>query len=146
MSFEIDTRQLHSFQRKLNDSHKEIISKTLDDITKSLLAKIKKRAPVKTGRYKKSWKRGTKTENSVTLVSDQQKLFMILEYEGSKPHRIHGHPVLRFELDGEIVFRAWVDHPGFKAMPHVRPALDELKRELPQIYYKNLSRKIPEFN
>ena len=145
MSFDLDARQLHQFAAKMSDGHKEIISMTLDDITKSLLAKIKKRAPVKTGRYKKSWKRGTKTENSVTVMTDQTKLFMILEYEGSKPHRIHGKPVLRFELDGEIVFRAWVDHPGFGALPHVRPALDELKRELPQIYARNLRKKIPAF-
>jgi hypothetical protein len=60
-----------------------------------------------------------------------------LEY-GTDPHMIFPKraKVLRFEMDGKIVFARSVEHPGIKPMGFVRKVQDELEQETPAFIRK----------
>jgi len=64
-----------------------------------------------------SWVVGTNTEYAP-----------IVEY-GSSPHTItpDDADVLRFELDGEVIFTDEVQHPGTDPQPFFRPAVNEVQ-------------------
>lgn len=56
----------------------------------------------------------------------------LLEY-GANPHLIFPlrKKVLRFKMDGDIVFARYVKHPGIKPMGFVREVQDKMNREIP---------------
>lgn len=37
--------------------------------------------------------------------------------EGTVPHVIVGNPILRFVVDGQVLYRRWVRHPGSRPRP-----------------------------
>ncbi len=120
------------------------ISRSLDALADELLKEIKRTAPRKTGDYAKSWRKGRKTKNSIQLETPKQMLYLILEFTGRRPGRIYGNPTLVFEIDGKKIFARSVMHPGFKAIPHIRPALRKITQSAPKIIHKEMQ-KIPIF-
>ncbi len=128
----------------LNKDMADAISRTLDELAEVLLKEIRRTAPRKTGKYAKSWKKGRKDKNSIAIETNEHLLYLILEFTGRRPGRIFGNPVLVFEIDGQKIFAKSVMHPGFKAMPHVRPAVRKVMQMAPKIIY-NQMQKIPIF-
>jgi hypothetical protein len=49
---------------------------------------------------------------------------------GTKPHVIHGNPVLRFQVGGQTVVTRKVDHPGTPSLPFMGPAYLKAERAL----------------
>lgn len=41
---------------------------------------------------------------------------------GTRPHVIHGNPVLRFTVNGQVLYRRWVRHPGTAPRPFMEEA------------------------
>lgn len=118
----------------------------LTQIGNELVKRIQKKAPKDTGAYAKTWKISNIKSRSIIISSTADpKLFVILEFSGAKPHRIEGNPVLRFEVNGQEVFARYVDHPGQKAQPHVRPSLKELEAIILNIVYKSMDKHFPSF-
>ena len=99
-----------------------------------LLEELKKKCPKDTGKYAQSWRIERSSKYEFRFVTTMGKLFRILEYHGSKPHIIE--PVRARVLHwidketGGHRFAKRVQHPGFAALPHVRPFRD---RQLPKI-------------
>jgi|APHM01.1.fsa_nt_gi phage protein, HK97 gp10 family len=85
----------------------------------------KRRAPVDTGNLRAS----IKTVNdgpTRKLVGSNVEYAPDVEF-GTGPHVIEPDEAeaLRFEVDGEEIFTARVEHPGTEAQPFLRPALRE---------------------
>lgn len=88
-----------------------------------IMQDAKANAPAKTGELRKGLKisaraKGGKVTSSLKATGKHGYIAYWLEYTGASAHRISGP--LAF---GGRVF-AGVDHPGFKARPFMRPALD----------------------
>lgn len=49
---------------------------------------------------------------------------------GTRPHAIFGHPMLRFEINGQIFFRRMVRHPGTKGTHFMSEARDRGEQAL----------------
>ena len=96
-----------------------------------LLAEIRRRAPKDTGEYAKSW-HIEERRDGFYVVTDDSTLYDILEYTGSVPHDIYPRyaSVLHWiDRDtGQDRYAAHVRHPGFKPIPHVRPALRAVQK------------------
>lgn len=121
---------------------------TLKDFQKLLLSNIKKsKTPRNTGEYLGSWKNGSIKNNIAIVETPMGLLFVILELQGRKPGRISKKTakVLHFQVNGQDVFVAFVDHPGFKEIPHVRPAMKKTLQKAHDIIFGNLGKTFPIF-
>jgi len=80
-----------------------------------------------------SWVVGTNTEYAP-----------IVEY-GSSPHTItpDDAEVLRFEIDGEVIFTDEVQHPGTDPQPFFRPAVNEVQLQGVDGFIRHNTRKDP---
>ena len=68
--------------------------------------------------------------------------------DGTDPHMIFPTPAkeaLRFERDGEIVFAAYVVHPGIKEMGFVRKVQDEMEQNMPSFVRDSFEKEINRF-
>ena len=153
----IDYSQIANIENFLNDIPKDIqktIDDTLLDSAEFLIEKIRELAPrsnrqeaIQHRHYADSWKIGERTKKSIQVFTPQGTLYLILEVQGRRPGRIYARRklALRFWLDGELFFRTYVDHPGFPPMPHVLPAINQLKQKMPSIFLGHLRVNIPVF-
>lgn len=117
------------------------VSDALFQLGNTLLNLIKERVPVDTGQYINSWRILNQNANTITVGSTADPaLFIILEFSGARPHKIEGNPILHFELGGQEVFVTSVNHPGMKPQPHLRPAIEELKKMAKGIIYRTMAR------
>lgn len=131
---------------EIPNNKKQFIKDTLKELQELFLKETQKNAPSKTGKYKGSWKKKTFTGNIARIETKLGELFEILEFQGRKPGRITAKDtVLAFVWRGRDVFFPFVDHPGFEAMPHVRPALRKTMRDANRIIFKNLKRNMQIF-
>ena len=113
----------------------------INDMLDFFLREVKEKAPAKTGAYAGSWKKGKVTATKGQIETPQGELFDILEFQGRKPGRIDAKGnVLAFIWRNAEVFFKFVNHPGFKEMPHVRPALRKTMKQFPEIFKKNLKK------
>ena len=126
-------------------SNQELITKHLKQHQGLLLMEVKKRAPVDTGAYKKSWKKGKITRQSAHVETPKKKLYKMLEFTGAKPHKIRARRVKYLhwvDKSGKDVFRKEVNHPGFNAIPHARPAARKVSEMTAKAVIKDVERII----
>ena len=134
----------------------------LQEIGEALVKNIQAGAPVETGSYKNSWKIKRVDSKEVVVWTPKRQLFVILEFQGSKPHEIRPKKakVLRWPIKkNKIVqrgaapspalpsggnqqyayaMRVW--HPGFKPIRHARPALRHVQKQAAKIALKVYAR------
>lgn len=118
---------------------------TLEDLAKVLEDSIKKLAPEKTGDYKTSWETTGVNGSIISVETPFGELFIILEFQGSNPHKIEAAPggVLAFPDEaGNTVFTVRVNHPGFEPIPHVRQSIKVMLKAAPKIVFENMDRHI----
>lgn len=120
------------------------VNDLLFQLANTLVALIQRFAPFRTGAYARSWVIGGQSGNTIKVFSlADPRLFVMLEFTGSPPHEIRtrNRDALAFiGRDGTLRFASVVLHPGFKARPHLRPAMLELKRMSKGIVYNTVSR------
>lgn len=114
--------------------------KSVDKLTQEILLSagnlliklIQEKAPRKTGQYSESWVIQKASAESITIGTSQEKLFIFLEY-GTSAHKItpKKKSVLRWEDSSGVHFAMFVNHTGFPAKPHLRPAMKRFERQLP---------------
>ena len=114
----------------------------LTDAQDVLLTYVQQLAPKKTGMYAESWKKDNIRGNTASISTKQKQLFVILEYTGVEPHlRVRTDKPYVFEVEsGETVFTFRVNHPGWKNIPHVRPAMARLRKNFRTIIGANMTR------
>jgi len=139
MGITFNATKIQASLDEIGRSKDQLISRILDDTSKFFLSEINKKVPVDTGKYKQSWKVLSKSGNTVKVGTNEQKLFVILEF-GTSGHIIEGNPVLKFKIGGVDFFRRSVDHPGIEPIRHFRPAVERTKKQLPVIVKKVVSR------
>ena len=124
-----------------------VVSKTLDDAGEVYLERIDEVAPRKTGAYADSWQVTGKGRTYIEMGTPMKLLFTILEFTGRRPSRIYAKDkLLKFKWMGRTWFLPYVNHPGFDAIPHARPALTEVIRLMPAIFYRRLREVVPFFD
>ena len=114
------------------------MARTLEEVADRLITEIRRTAPSKTGKYKDSWIKGKRARNRISISTPMGELYAILEFEGRTAGPIYGNPILRFEINGVVLYRHMVNHPGFPPIPHARPALNKVLRDAPNIYMRHV--------
>ena len=118
------------------------LSSALDAMGNHLINLIRMRAPQNTGDYAKSWRLKHVSTDTRKVTSPMGDLYIILEFRGAKRHEIlagilsgkSSKKALHYtDEHGVEHFYVRIDHPGFKNTPHVRPAVQQLKRDMPTI-------------
>lgn len=59
---------------------------------------------------------------------------------GTRPHEIRPirASVLRFEIGGRVIYTKRVSHPGTRAQPFVRPAVNLIKSLIPELMWREI--------
>lgn len=98
-------------------------------------------APRDTGEYASSWVVQKVDANSVTIGTPHGDLAIYLEY-GTAPHPIFpkNKKALHWVDGSGDHFALYVRHPGFPAMPHIRPAMNVLQVRIPEIAKEVISK------
>ena len=147
-NFDVDLRDFKKFTNEIlseMDRTTPFITDVLDAMANHLINLIRTKAPKKTGEYARSWtsKKGDGANQRIvsTFMSD---LYIILEFRGADPHDIEagilsgksGKRALHYTDEKGIEhFYVKVRHKGQDNQPHVRPATDQLKRDMPTIVF-----------
>ena len=111
-----------------------LIKDILQTASESFLNLVRKKVPIDTGQYKKSWGILDKKQKSYIVGTNQKEFFQRLEF-GTNPHQITptNASALHFTVGGTEVFAKVVQHPGGKPIPHFRPAFERFKTIFPMI-------------
>jgi len=145
ITFKINLKPIEKELRNLGGVNREKFQRAvLTDAQEIFLNYIKQLAPKKTGQYAKSWIKGKLIGKTAEVTSPEGKLFNLLEFTGAKPQlRIRnasqGPYVFQTE-SGETIFTFKINWPGFDNIPHVRPALRRLEKDMSTIIAANMSK------
>ena len=134
----------------------------LQEIGEALVKNIRAGAPRDTGSYENSWKIKKVDSKEVVVWTPKRQLFVILEFQGSKPHEIvpKKAKVLRWPIrvrkvvqrgpapspalpsggNQQYAYAMRVWHPGFKPIRHARPALRHVQKQATKIALKVYAR------
>ena len=163
LSGTVDLSKLYQSVQALPDEYRRARALAFKEVGDGLLKNIKARAPVDTGKYKTSWYLKAATDKRCVVETPMRQLFLILEYQGSKPHIIRpkrkqflrwpvreskrktvrtAGPSPALPQGGRQVyaFAREVKHPGFKPIRHARPAHRSVMRQALPIFYKHMGR------
>lgn len=101
----------------------EAARRTAELLAKEALEAVRKGAPVDKGNLRDRWHIEPSGELAYRLVNSAEYAEAVSK--GTKPHTIMPRGrVLAFRVGGDMVFAAFVDHPGTTANPYVEDALD----------------------
>lgn len=75
---------------------------------------------VDTGAYRAAWS-AEPSANGWTIKNDQP--YAAIVEHGSRPHEIHGRPLLRFVVNGRVVYARKVNHPGTRPYNILKQAI-----------------------
>ena len=116
---------------------RDILLKTANEF----LQTIRFLAPRDTGEYANSWVVQKVDSNSVTIGTPHGDLAIYLEY-GTAPHPIFpkNKKALHWVDGSGDHFALYVRHPGFPAMPHIRPAMNVVEAKINDIVKEIVSR------
>ena len=121
--------------KTLSAKNPELNKKIIEKIEKSFFYLLEEFAPRKTGAYIRSWRTESKTDNRIVFSTTMNDLFIILEF--GVDHDVVITPknasVLHFFVDGAEVFTKKVTIPPRPPKPHIRTAVNDLKRDIPQM-------------
>lgn len=144
-----DIGQISAFIGKINKQVIPNIIKANEETAKQVQKDVIANAPMGTGKYKESIKiypteiknGNISTEIGTEMMVGDYNLGFLLE-NGTNPHMIYpkNSTVLAFDIDGMTIFAKKVNHPGFVAMPHFKPALDKNEKT----YLDNIDKAIKE--
>jgi len=124
------TKKFDTIQKNYEDTKQAILIKAQE----LLLANIQRLAPRNTGDYAASWKKGDITENSASIVTNQGKLYIILEFTGSavpaRQRKPPEKPYVFQSKSGETIFTFKIKASGFNKIPHAGPAMKLTLKEI----------------
>lgn len=142
--FTLNTRKLSRELKEMSVPNKRKFRRSvLTDAQDILLVLIKQHSPRKTGSYAKSWRKEDIRKGLARVTTPQKKLFQILEFKGSPPQTIlpRYKQALKFTTEqGVIVFAKRTNPKGFDAIPHVRPAVRKLDKNMTIIISANMDK------
>ena len=139
----IDISQLKAAAKEMPVAIKQANKRAMDQIADTYLQGVKDNAPLETGDYVRSWRTRNDAKH-IRLVTPMGFLFYLLEFRGSKPHKIRAvrAPMLHW-IDpntGAHRFAKEVMHPGFRPLPHMRPMMRDVVRQALPVFYKHYGR------
>lgn len=125
METKIDSAALNQMLKSPNGMVGQYMVKTGNRIVKE----ARESAPHKTGRLQKSIGISTWPGSRLSLEITANVPYALAVHNGSKPHEITGHPILKFPSrrgGGKIVELPKVHHPGNKANPFLVEAMNSV--------------------
>lgn len=149
-----DINKLSTYIDKFTKQVIENVSKVQQETAKTIWEDVVNNAPMNTGEYVSSIKvsptekKGNTIRTEIytdatvsTLGGKTYNLGYLLE-NGTSPHLIEpvNAKMLHFVIGGQDIFAKRVNHPGTKAQPHFKPALDKNRRA----YKENIRRAVKE--
>ena len=141
---------LQTLRKKLVVSESEVDA-IVEDILVAMGTRlhelIVQMSPVNEGKYAGSWKLQTPDSRSIKITNPDGLKYTILEFTGTRPHKIEpkNSQFLHFVINGKDIYVKSVNHPGTQPDPHVRPALEQLGRDVAKIVDKAITKKFPFF-
>jgi hypothetical protein len=98
--------------RRLGEDVSRVMNRAMELTAIEVWGNLRTEAPVDHGRLAGSFELESLSQSSWRIISGVN--YAMAVWEGTAPHRIE--PVnaraLRFEIDGQVVFAKYVDHPG----------------------------------
>ena len=132
---------LPQFLKKIISEDPNVKRDSLLKTANEFLQTIRFLAPRDTGEYANSWVVQKVDSNSVTIGTPHGDLAIYLEY-GTAPHPIFpkNKKALHWVDGSGDHFALYVRHPGFPAMPHIRPAMNVVEAKINDIVKEIVSR------
>lgn len=127
-TIKFDTKGLKKLQRRLGKDYPRLIKDKMSEFGDSLLKAVKNNIPVLTGKLKNSLKK-IKVGGLSWGVKEEPFYGGILR-AGSPPHLIMPNKKKALFWPGLAHPVARVNHPGFKARPYPKQALDQAQSEV----------------
>jgi HK97 gp10 family phage protein len=123
--------------------NEEAMYKGLTAASMYLVGKAKAKCIPDTGRLRNSITYRVYIDKKMAEVGTNVEYAQAVEY-GTRPHKIrpHGKYPLVWKKDGEKRAAWSVNHPGTKAQPFMRPAVDEGAEDILRIYKKYLAQTL----
>ena len=111
----------------------EILPRLVKKTADYAYALMSAKAPVRTGRLLGSIRE--QIRGLEATVGPTVPYAMYVEY-GTRPHEIRPvfASVLRFEVEGKVVFTQVVHHPGTRAQPFVRETAEMTREKFPELW------------
>ena len=129
-SIKIETKGLKRLKNRLGKDHAGIIKDELDNYGDILLKTTREVIPVKTGKLRDSLKK-VKVGQLSYGVKEGESYGAILR-EGSPPHTISIKEKKALSWSGIRHPVRKVNHPGFKARPYPKEAIDQTQNKISQ--------------
>jgi len=128
---------LSEFRRSLKLLKTEVRARVdlrLTALAALMADKARELAPVETGKLRENIKLRKEHRGRIAVIAEAPYSGFV-EF-GTRPHEIRPRhkKVLRFEINGKIVFATRVYHPGTSPKPFFRPALEDAVEKLPEIF------------
>lgn len=117
-----------------SDSARAFLDRALDLTAQSLQGNMVIEAPIDTGRLRGSIQFPEKVASLKYAISINARYWEWLQF-GTPPYVIKPRTkkVLRFEVNGKVVFAKFVNHPGIKPNPFIDRAIDKTSPKVPDL-------------
>lgn len=129
---------LHVFTGEIKNDVVPGLVKTAADYAEAFMSA---KAPVRSGRLLGSIRKIV-SENEA-IIGPTVPYAVYVEY-GTAPHEIRPvmASVLKFEVEGKMVFTPIVHHPGTKPKPFVRETAEAVRDRIPEFWNQGLKRVV----
>lgn len=131
----IDTSDYDVKMRGLNRNIPFLAERSVESATNIIEQNFIPNIPVKTGNLASSVRKEIEKLSGRVFTTAGYGKFVDEDVDA---HRIFGRPLLRFEIDGTVFFRRFVDHPATKGQNFKGKTIEQseapILREIVQIY------------
>ena len=136
----------NSLSKPMVNQRQQFISKVLNESARIFVGLVHYFAPKDTGAYAMSWRILEVTNKQATIGSDEDMLFVVLEFGVDREIeiRVKNAKALAIKLkSGETIFRKSATLPPRPPQPHLRKAIKLMKKIFRDVVFANQGEVIP---
>ncbi len=144
VNFQMRTSNFKTVIRNMQDKTSKTATKILDERAERTRKLISEKSPKRTGKYASEWIINKDGQKKRIISNKNPKLSHILEFTGKAEVKVTGDP-LHFVIDGQDVFATFANTGSFKPIPHIRPAIKQVKQESRAAIIRIWKEEMPQF-